>query len=225
MQEHCPPENHSLFATRHSLPFWLKSVSKKTKPAKAGWEKLEGASPDAPKIFRQCMSTALQNLLFAIRYSPLAFHHSPIASRCRSVNYPSIPAVPSFVLAENDRNEVTEMAKLKTKEEKRKVADMTVDELAELVRQILREELKFLCSVDDEGNLVFWCEEAYARYVELLGKKPSEVKAYWVEGGMKFRYSDDEVTPELAKELDEAKRDIEAGRLIPYEQVRKELGL
>jgi len=63
--------------------------------------------------------------------------------------------VPSFVLAENDRNEVTEMAKLKTKEEKRKVADMTVDELAELVRQILREELKFLCSVDDEGNLVF----------------------------------------------------------------------
>jgi len=69
------------------------------------------------------------------------------------------------------------------------------------------------------------CEEAYARYVELLGKKPSEVKAYWVEGGMKFRYSDDEVTPELAKELDEAKRDIEAGRLIPYEQVRKELGL
>jgi hypothetical protein len=26
-------------------------VSKKTKPAKAGWEKLEGASPDAPKIF------------------------------------------------------------------------------------------------------------------------------------------------------------------------------
>jgi len=94
--------------------------------------------------------------LFAIRYSPLAFHHSPIASRCRSVNYPSIPAVPSFVLAENDHNEVTEMAKLKTKEEKRKVADMTVDELAELVRQVLREELKFLCSVDDEGNLVFW---------------------------------------------------------------------
>jgi hypothetical protein len=46
-------------------------VSKKTKPAKAGWEKLEGASPDAPKIFRQCMSTALQkNSLFAIRYSP-----------------------------------------------------------------------------------------------------------------------------------------------------------
>jgi len=114
---------------------------------------------------------------------------------------------------------VTEMAKVKTRQVKRKVADMTVDELAELVRQILRDELKSLCSVDDEGNLVFWCEEAYAKYVELLGKKPSEVKAYWVEGGMKFRYSDDEVTPELAKELDEAKREP----LVPEEKVLAEL--
>jgi len=49
VQEHCPPENHSLFATRRSLPYGLgislilpifptdsKSVSTKTKPAKAG---------------------------------------------------------------------------------------------------------------------------------------------------------------------------------------------
>ncbi|MFA0742786.1 MAG: hypothetical protein DFNUSKGM_002915 [Candidatus Fervidibacter sacchari] len=114
---------------------------------------------------------------------------------------------------------VIEMAKVKTRQAKQKVADMTVDELAELVRQILRDELKFLCSVDDEGNLVFWCEEAYAKYVELVGKKPSEVKAYWVEGGMKFRYSDDEVTPELAKELDEAKREP----LVPEEKVLAEL--
>jgi hypothetical protein len=34
-----------------SCASFFKSVSKKTKPAKAGWEKLEGASPDAPKIF------------------------------------------------------------------------------------------------------------------------------------------------------------------------------
>jgi len=47
------------------------------------------------------------------------------------------------------------MAKVKTRQAKRKVADMTVDELAELVRQILRDELKFLCSVDDEGQLGF----------------------------------------------------------------------
>jgi len=81
---------HSLFAIRYSLSFRLgrslalqlsrlslrlvfKSVSKKTKPAKAGWEKLEGASPDAPKIFRQCRSTALQKTC----YSPFATRHSP----------------------------------------------------------------------------------------------------------------------------------------------------
>jgi len=54
VREHCPPENHPLFATRHSLPFGsagaspsqfipslvprprFKSVATKTKPAKAG---------------------------------------------------------------------------------------------------------------------------------------------------------------------------------------------
>lgn len=108
------------------------------------------------------------------------------------------------------------MAKVK---ERRKVSEMTVDELKELIRQILREELKSMCTVDENGNLVFWSEEAYARYVALTGKKPSKVKAYWVEEGMKFRYSDDEVTPELAKELDEAKKEP----LIPAEEVLAEL--
>ncbi len=64
--------------------------------------------------------------------------------------------MPSFCFSrKNGCNGVTEMAKVKAKKERQKVADMTVDELAELVRQILRDELKFLCSVDDEGNLVF----------------------------------------------------------------------
>jgi hypothetical protein len=60
MQGHC---HTKLLATRYSLPFRLgrslalpflphrlKSVATKTKPAKAGWEKLEGASPDAPNF-------------------------------------------------------------------------------------------------------------------------------------------------------------------------------
>jgi hypothetical protein len=191
---------------------------------------LEGTSPDVPKkFFRSGRSPILPKSLFAIRYSPFAVVFGSAKALpshfAHLFQFAKIFTVPSFVSAADECNEVKMMAKVKTRQTKRKVADMTVDELAELVRQILRDELKFLCSVDDEGNLVFWCEEAYARYVELMGKKPSEVRAYWVEGGMKFRYSDDEVTPELAKELDEAKRDIEAGRLIPYEQVRKELGL
>jgi hypothetical protein len=66
-QEPRPPTFSSLV-----LRLVFKSVSKKTKPAKAGWEKLEGASPDAPKIFRQCRSTALQKTC----YSPFATRHS-----------------------------------------------------------------------------------------------------------------------------------------------------
>jgi hypothetical protein len=48
--------------------------------------KLEGASPDAPKFFRQCSSTAIQNFSpFATRYS-LLFYHSPLAI-CHSPSF------------------------------------------------------------------------------------------------------------------------------------------
>jgi hypothetical protein len=45
-------------------------VATKTKPAKAGWEKLEGASPDAPKIFGS--AGALPSRKLAIRHLLLA---------------------------------------------------------------------------------------------------------------------------------------------------------
>jgi hypothetical protein len=45
-------------------------VATKTKPAKAGWEKLEGASPDAPDFSAVHEHCPPENLLFAIRYSP-----------------------------------------------------------------------------------------------------------------------------------------------------------
>lgn len=108
---------------------------------------------------------------------------------------------------------------------KRKVADLTVDEFEQIIRKVIWEVLSNSCTVDEKGYLVFCDEQSYARYLALTKKKPSKVKAYWVEHGLRFRYSDDEVTPELARELDDAKREIEAGNLIPYEQVRKELGI
>ena len=104
------------------------------------------------------------------------------------------------------------------------VADLTVEELEQLVRQIVRDELKMACTVDERGFLVFRDEESYARYVKLLGKKPSQVKAYWIdEHGLKIRYSDDEVTPELAKELDAAWQEYLEGRWVAHEQLRKKL--
>lgn len=106
------------------------------------------------------------------------------------------------------------------------VAGLTVEELAQLVRQIVHDELKMACTVDEQGYLVFRAEDTYARYVTLLGKKPSQVNAYWVdEHGLKIRYSDNEVTPELARELEKARKEIEVGNYISHEQLRKELGL
>jgi hypothetical protein len=67
-QEFRPPTFSSLV-----LRLVFKSVSKKTKPAKAGWEKLEGASPDAPKIFGSAGALPSRKT----RYSPFATRHPP----------------------------------------------------------------------------------------------------------------------------------------------------
>ena len=39
--------------------------------------------------------------------------------------------------------------------------------------------------IDDEGYLCFGNEEAYANYLAKQNKLPSEVKAYYLEGGVK----------------------------------------
>jgi hypothetical protein len=83
-QERCPPEKtirHSLlaiccrFGSAGASPSHfihrLKSVLQKRSLLKQS-EKLEGASPDAPKIFRQRRSAALQKKLFATRHSLFA---------------------------------------------------------------------------------------------------------------------------------------------------------
>jgi hypothetical protein len=102
---------------------------------------------------------------------------------------------------------------------------LTVGELKELIRDVLREERSYY--IDDEGCLVFLSEEAYADYLEKQGGKlPSEVRAYFIdEQGYKAFYSDWEPPPEYAKELDEARREIAEGKVYSFEEVVKELGL
>lgn len=100
------------------------------------------------------------------------------------------------------------------------IAELTVEELAQLIRQIVHEELTGVCTVDEKGYLVFRDEASYARYLQVVGKKPSRVKAYWIdEHGVKTRYSDDEVTPQLKRELERARREL----TIPSETVIAEL--
>jgi hypothetical protein len=102
---------------------------------------------------------------------------------------------------------------------------LTVGELKELIRDVFREERSYY--IDDEGCLAFLSEEAYADYLEKQGGKlPSEVRAYFIdEQGYKAFYSDWEPTPEYAKELDEARREIAEGKVYSFEEVVKELGL
>ena len=103
----------------------------------------------------------------------------------------------------------------------RPVSSLTVGDLVELFRRVLREERDRQCYVDEEGYLVFASEEAYAAYLERQeGKLPSEVKAYWVnEHGGKCCYSDWEPTPEKRKELDEIRKEP----TIPADEVWREL--
>ncbi|TEU21976.1 MAG: hypothetical protein E3J21_01005 [Anaerolineales bacterium] len=111
--------------------------------------------------------------------------------------------------------------------EDRSVGDMTVGELRALIREILEEERRRDYYIDEEGSLVFFSEEAYADYLDKQeGKLPSEVNAYFFdEQGWRCSYSDWEPTPEKARELDEARRQIAEGKVHRLEDVIKELGL
>jgi hypothetical protein len=109
----------------------------------------------------------------------------------------------------------------------RSVGEMTVGELRALIRAVLEEERSRDCYIDEEGSLVCFNEEAYASYLDKQeGKLPGEVNAYFFdEQGWRCFYSDWEPTPEKARELDEAKRQIAEGKVHRLEDVVKELGL
>jgi hypothetical protein len=105
------------------------------------------------------------------------------------------------------------------------VGTMTVGDLKELLREVVREEQCYY--IDEEGSLVFISEEDYADYLDKQeGKLPSEVRAYFIdEQGYKAFYSDWVPTPEYARELEEVRREIAEGKVHAFEDVVKELGL
>lgn len=107
------------------------------------------------------------------------------------------------------------------------VASVTLRELMEAFREIIREEREYY--IDDEGYLVFSSERAYAEYLEKQkGKLPSEVSAYFIdEHGLKVVYSDYEPTLERSRELAETRKRIAEGKakLYSLEEVIRELGL
>lgn len=82
----------------------------------------------------------------------------------------------------------------RTENRDRRVGDLTVGELVELIRQVLREEQAVASSaeyfVDEDGRLAFRSEAAYAAYLAKQGNRhPAEVNAYYLDArGRKSTY-------------------------------------
>jgi len=93
------------------------------------------------------------------------------------------------------------------------IAEMSVDELKELIRQVVAEQREYF--LDEDGWLVFTNEEAYARYLALHpDKMPSELRACFIdENGVKAYYSDYELTEEGLKRLEEGRRQSRRRRM------------
>jgi hypothetical protein len=105
------------------------------------------------------------------------------------------------------------------------VGQMSIADLKDLVRQAIREEQAF--HLDDKGYLVFHNEAAYTAYLHTQPDKyPSEIRAYFIdEHGFKVYYSDYEPTPEKARDLEKARREIAEEKTHRFEDVIAELGL
>ena len=107
------------------------------------------------------------------------------------------------------------------------VASVTLRELIETFREVIREEREHY--IDDEGYLVFSSEGAYVEYLDKQKDKlPSEVRACFIdEHGLKVVYSDYQPTPEKARELAQTRKRIAEGKANLYrlEEVAQELGL
>ncbi|TEU19407.1 MAG: hypothetical protein E3J21_03875 [Anaerolineales bacterium] len=109
----------------------------------------------------------------------------------------------------------------------RPVGEITVRQLRQIIQEVIREEQRAAVSIDAEGYLVFPDEASYAAYLDTQpDRDPSRIRAYFInEHGFKVLYSDWVPTPEKARELEEARRQITAGEVVDGEEVFRELGL
>ncbi len=110
-----------------------------------------------------------------------------------------------------------------TRRDDRLVSELTVSELVELIRQVVREEQGKLATqeyfIDEEGRLAFRSETAYVAYLaKQAGKHPAEVNAYYLDSrGRKAVY--DTPLPEGHKEAAEpapAKPQVEPRTHLDY---------
>jgi hypothetical protein len=105
----------------------------------------------------------------------------------------------------------------------RSVAEIAVDDLKEIIREVMREEQRREYVLDDRGYLIFATEQAYADYLaKQEGRRPSEVRARFLdEQGFRCYYSDWEPTTRKVKELERSHREPTVLADIVFDEVRK----
>jgi hypothetical protein len=97
------------------------------------------------------------------------------------------------------------------------VSSITVGDLQKLIESKVKEALRDYelkrrdYFIDDEGYICFGNEQAYADYIDKQDRPPSEIKAYYVENGVKIVYLDYEPLPRLLAELEEVHKQVETG--------------
>jgi hypothetical protein len=116
--------------------------------------------------------------------------------------------------------------------QEQRVADMRVEELRVLLEALAEKVLqdyelqprKYF--IDDEGWLCFRDERDYAEYLNKQERQPSEIRACFIENGVKVVYSDEEPLLETLALLEEIHGEIETGALlVDHATLRERLGL
>ncbi|MBC8230797.1 hypothetical protein H8E77_14705 [bacterium] len=94
------------------------------------------------------------------------------------------------------------------------ISNMTLSELKEFIKNIIREERWGECYLDDDGWLTFYDEESYAHYLAAQKEKlHSEIEACFLdEQGFRVYYSDYMPTDKKRQQLKQAKQEIDEGR-------------
>lgn len=105
------------------------------------------------------------------------------------------------------------------------INNMTLSELKEFIKDIIREERRGECYLDEDGWLTFYDEESYARYLAAQKEKlHSEIKACFLdEQGFRVYYSDYMPKDKKRQQLQQAKQEIDEGRGYTLEEVRQRL--
>jgi hypothetical protein len=105
------------------------------------------------------------------------------------------------------------------------VGNLTLRELRDIIREVVREEVSSRWRVDKDGNLIFLFEEDYAAYLaKQKSKLPSGVRAYFIdEQGFTVRYADEVPTAKTWRRIEDAKREIAEGKGLSLGEVRQRL--